>query len=81
MADLRAICEQVKPVSPTLYLYNGNVVFESSASRDEVRAKLAADLDGSAREPVSIVRRRPTGLEAILTSDPFPETPRNPMLV
>lgn len=71
MADLRAMCAEIGFADVRTYIASGNVVFESDATAEAVKADLEARLADYAGKPVGVVVRTAEEIAAILAAYPF----------
>lgn len=71
MADLIAMCAELKFARIETYIASGNVVFESNHSSDRVQAKLAERLRTYAGKEIGVFVRTATEVGAILKDNPF----------
>ncbi len=77
MADLKAMCCEAGFSRVQTYIASGNVVFESTATPDEVKSALEARLQAYAGKPVGVLLRTALEMEAVLKANPFPDTAPN----
>lgn len=72
MRDLRVICKLAGLDAARTHGASGNVVFESDASEEEVRAALLPRLEAHLGRPVGLTLRSADALKATLAELPFP---------
>jgi uncharacterized protein (DUF1697 family) len=71
MADLKKLCVEAGFAEVETYIASGNVVFDSPAKADAVKAKLEKALHAYAKKPVGVIVRSAAELAAILKQNPF----------
>jgi uncharacterized protein (DUF1697 family) len=71
MAALKAMCADAGFLRVETYIASGNVVFDSEAGPDEVRAALEERLLAFASRPVGVVVRTAGEMAAVLSGNPF----------
>lgn len=81
MADLARLCEQAGLRRPRTYIQSGNVVFDSDAAEDVVKATLEAALAAHVGKPVGVVVRDADALDRVVADNPFPGEPPSRVIV
>jgi uncharacterized protein (DUF1697 family) len=76
MADLKAMCRDAGFVRVETYIASGNVIFESSAAPEGVKAELEARLLAYTGKPVGVLVRTGPEMAAVLKDNPYPEAER-----
>jgi uncharacterized protein (DUF1697 family) len=71
MADLKTLCAEAGFADVETYIASGNVVFDSAAKADAVKAKLEKALHAYAKKPVGVIIRTAAELADILKHNPF----------
>lgn len=71
MADLRALCEDAGFARVRTYIASGNVLVDSPASAQKVKATLEAALQKYAGKPVGVVVRTGAQMRQVLADNPF----------
>ena len=77
MTELQAMCEGAGFESVCTYIASGNVVFQSTKTEAQVKAKLEAALAANAGKPVGAMVRTAAEMKAVLADNPFPQMPGN----
>lgn len=75
MRDLVTMCERAGFSSVRTYIASGNVVFSSDGTEAAVKADLEEVLHAYAAKPVAVLVRTVDELSAVLTDNPFPDSP------
>jgi len=81
MAELRASCEEAGFKGCRTYIQTGNVVFRSSASEANVKAKLEKIVSGHIGKPASVMVRTRAELESIVKRNPWKSAVASRVLV
>ena len=77
MADLRALCEDAGFTRVRTYIASGNVLVDSPASAQKVKATLEAALQTYAGKPVGVVVRTGAQMRQVLADNPFADAAPN----
>lgn len=77
MADLKAICEQLRFEQVQTYIASGNVLFRTSQSEADVVATLQAAIEKHMGKPINVLLRTAAELEAAVANNPFADAPGN----
>jgi uncharacterized protein (DUF1697 family) len=81
MADLKAMAEAVGFTQVRTYIASGNLVFRSSLSEVEVKARLESQLATYAGKPVPVLVRTAEEMAAVVAANPFPDVAGSRCLV
>jgi len=81
MAELRAMCEAEGCTQVQTYIASGNVVFESEASVEEIRAALESRFQHYAGKAIGVIIRTAAEMTAVLKGNPFPDAAPNRVIV
>jgi uncharacterized protein (DUF1697 family) len=81
MATLRAACEDAGFRSIRTYIASGNVVFAADEGEAAVRAALEDRLSARAGQSMTALVRTGGELAELLARNPFPDAPRNQVIV
>jgi uncharacterized protein (DUF1697 family) len=73
MKDLAALCEELGFTSVRTYIQSGNVIFESNAKEEPVRAQIEKALEARMGKKIDVMVRTPDELRAALEGNPFPD--------
>lgn len=77
MAELKRMCESAGFTAVRTYIASGNVVFDSTMSKAQVKATLEAALLQYAGKPVQAIVRTAPELADVLAGNPFPQAAPN----
>ena len=75
MKTLAAICSELGFTNVRTYIQSGNVVFETSRSREKTRAALERALAAHMGKKVDVVLRDAAEIRQALERNPFPDAP------
>ena len=81
MADLRAMAVALGFAEVRTFIASGNLLFESSLSEIEVKAKLEAQLEVYAGKPVPVFVRTAAEMAAVSAANPFPDAHGSRLMV
>lgn len=73
METLRAMAEEIGLAEVRTYIASGNLLFRSGETELTLKQRLEQRLEAYAHKPVMVVLRTAAEIEAICTSDPFPD--------
>lgn len=73
MADLKRLCDEAGFMDARTFIASGNALFRSTQDEAGVKAALEPKLAAHMGKPVEIFVRTLAELEAILSSNPFPD--------
>lgn len=77
MADLKAIADDLGLEGARTYIASGNLVFSSDKPEEPLRLLLEEDLRKHMGEPVRVMLRTASEMDAVVKANPFPDQPGN----
>jgi len=81
MAELRAMCEAEGFTAVETYIASGNVVFTTTLSRDQAKAKLEKRLAQHFDKSTGLFLRDADELKAVIGGNPFPQAEANRLMI
>jgi uncharacterized protein (DUF1697 family) len=73
MKDLAALCESLGFQSVRTFIQSGNVIFESDAKEEPIRARLEKALEVRMGKKIAVIVRTPQEMQKVLAGNPFPD--------
>ena len=71
MAALKSMCVAAGFTRVETYIASGNVIFDSKAAAERIKAELEVRLHAYAKKPVGVVVRTAAEMAAVLAANPF----------
>ena len=77
MAELKALCEDLRLEQVQTYIASGNVVFASERSESDLREAIEAALFKQYGKPFGVIVRSAVELAGVVANNPWPDRPGN----
>ena len=81
MAELKAMCQAEGCVKVQTYIASGNVIFESKASAQKIKAALESRLNIYAGKPVEVIMRTAAEMDDVIKANPFSDAAPSQVIV